>query len=308
MPLHLWGLKGRLAESVVEVRVGAEHGHATAEESTLAASPQDGRDALSLATVETPVARASDAGAELAELAVRLTPIDRGEDRWRRTVMAADRHFDTGNLVRARTLLEDLSAQDLQGSVACDVSFRLAAIAESGSEHPLGQAVVRKAKEQGLFVAGPELFEAVSGHGLRAGYAGHAIMIGNRKMMADNKIAVAEDVNSTMSRLETEGKAATLVSIDGRLARIGGEPPQEVVGTDEDGAHGRLKLEYGPAAAADKGDLSGERGAERAESRPGLHPALERLVHGPRRRQRRGREHAGEVPPVDEPVARDDLP
>ncbi|HXV45533.1 MAG TPA: copper-translocating P-type ATPase, partial [Nitrososphaera sp.] len=126
--------------------------------------------------------------------------------------------FDkTGTLTKGQpevtnvVALSDVGEQEL---------MRLAAIAESGSEHPLGQAVVRKAKEQGLVVAGPESFEAVSGHGLRAGYAGHTIMIGNRKMMADNKIAVAENVNSTMSRLETEGKTATLVSIDGRLAGI----------------------------------------------------------------------------------------
>ena len=65
-----------------------------------------------------------------------------------------------------------------------------------------------------------ESFEAVSGHGLRAGYAGHRIMIGNRKMMADNGISVSDDVNSQMSRLEMEGKTATLVSIDQKLVGI----------------------------------------------------------------------------------------
>ncbi|HJS68839.1 MAG TPA: copper-translocating P-type ATPase, partial [Nitrososphaera sp.] len=126
--------------------------------------------------------------------------------------------FDkTGTLTKGRPevtdviTLSDVGEQEL---------LRLAAIAESGSEHPLGQAVVRRAKEKGLVVAGPESFEAVSGHGLRAGYAGHAIMIGNRKMMADSGIAVADQVDSAMSRLETEGKTATLVSIDGRLAGV----------------------------------------------------------------------------------------
>jgi P-type Cu+ transporter len=107
--------------------------------------------------------------------------------------------------------LSDVGEQEL---------LRLAAIAESGSEHPLGQAVVRKAKARGIVVAGPESFEAVSGHGLRAGYAGYTIMIGNRKMMADNGITIAEQVNSTMGGLEAEGKTAILVSIDGRLSGI----------------------------------------------------------------------------------------
>lgn len=98
--------------------------------------------------------------------------------------------------------------------------LRLAAIAESGSEHPLGQAVVRKAKEQGILVAGPDTFEAVAGHGLVAVYSAHKIMIGNRKMMADSNIAVSDEVNAQMSRLEQDGKTATLVAIDGRLAGI----------------------------------------------------------------------------------------
>lgn len=127
--------------------------------------------------------------------------------------------FDkTGTLTKGQPEVTDLITLSDMGDQEL---LRLAAIAESGSEHPLGQAVVRKAKERGLVaVASPESFEAVSGHGLRAGYAGHTIMIGNRKMMADNGIAVAEQVNSAMSRLETEGKTATLVSIDGRLSGI----------------------------------------------------------------------------------------
>lgn len=127
--------------------------------------------------------------------------------------------FDkTGTLTKGQPEVTDVITLSDMGDQEL---LRLAAIAESGSEHPLGQAVVRKAKERGLVaVASPESFEAVSGHGLRAGYAGHTIMIGNRKMMADHGIAVAEQVNSTMSRLETEGKTATLVSIDGRLSGI----------------------------------------------------------------------------------------
>ena len=131
--------------------------------------------------------------------------------------------FDkTGTLTKGQPEVTDLVA--LSSSDNNDIGeqelLRLAAIAESGSEHPLGQAVVRKAKEQGLLVANPEFFEAVSGHGLTARYAGHTIMIGNRKMMADNGITVTDEINSQMSRLETEGKTATLASIDEKLAGI----------------------------------------------------------------------------------------
>jgi Cu+-exporting ATPase len=131
--------------------------------------------------------------------------------------------FDkTGTLTKGEPEVTDLVALSSSddNNIGEQELLRLAAIAESGSEHPLGQAVVRKAKEQGLLVANPEFFEAVSGHGLRARYAGHSIMIGNRKMMADNGITVTDEINSQMSRLETEGKTATLASIDGKLAGI----------------------------------------------------------------------------------------
>jgi Cu+-exporting ATPase len=101
-----------------------------------------------------------------------------------------------------------------------DELIRFAAIAESGSEHPLGQAIVRQAKAEGLIVANPDSFEAVSGHGLRATYGDHIIMIGNRKMMDDNNIAVTESVDFKMKTLEEEGKTAVLVSIDSKLAGI----------------------------------------------------------------------------------------
>lgn len=126
--------------------------------------------------------------------------------------------FDkTGTLTKGEpevtdvVVLSDIGEQEL---------LRLVAIAESGSEHPLGQAVVRKAKEEGLVVAGPESFEAISGHGLKATYAGHDIMIGNRKMMLDGGIKISDVINSQMLRLEEDGKTATLASIDGKMAGI----------------------------------------------------------------------------------------
>lgn len=126
--------------------------------------------------------------------------------------------FDkTGTLTRGKPSVTNTI--DLSG-FSEDEILRLAAIAESGSEHPLGQAVVNRAKEKGILVTNPELFEAVSGHGLRARYADHTILIGNRKLMQDNNIVVNIDVNTTLSALETQGKTATLVAFDNKLAGI----------------------------------------------------------------------------------------
>ena len=73
--------------------------------------------------------------------------------------------------------------------------MKLAAIAESGSEHPLAQAVIRKAKENNIPLSNPESFEAISGHGLKAIYSNHVIIIGNRKIVEDNKIAINESID-----------------------------------------------------------------------------------------------------------------
>jgi P-type Cu+ transporter len=107
--------------------------------------------------------------------------------------------------------LTDIGEQEL---------LRLAAIAESGSEHPLAQAVIKKAKENGTPIANPDSFEAVSGHGLKATYSNHTIMIGNRKMMEDSQVAVTESVDAKLAIFEKEGKTAVLVAIDNTLSGI----------------------------------------------------------------------------------------
>jgi Cu+-exporting ATPase len=127
--------------------------------------------------------------------------------------------FDkTGTLTKGRPEVTDIISRS--SDIGREEILRLAAIAESGSEHPLGQAVVRQAKAEGMIVATPTSFEAVSGHGLRATYGDHIIMIGNRKIMDDNNIAVTESIDFKMKTLEHEGKTAVLVAIDGKLAGI----------------------------------------------------------------------------------------
>src|SRR5687768_2817844 len=127
--------------------------------------------------------------------------------------------FDkTGTLTEGKPSVTDII--DISRGIGENELLRLAAIAESGSEHPLGQAIVRKARESGLPVSNPESFEAASGHGLRATYAGHTILIGNRKLMHENGIEVGARIDSILSRLEQEGKTATLVSIDSGLSGI----------------------------------------------------------------------------------------
>ena len=93
--------------------------------------------------------------------------------------------FDkTGTLTRGKPSVTDMI--DLPDGLGKDELLRLAAIAESGSEHPLGHAIVNYAKERGIVIHNPDSFETISGHGLRAKYSDHTILIGNRRLMRDN--------------------------------------------------------------------------------------------------------------------------
>ncbi|WP_436910908.1 heavy metal translocating P-type ATPase [Halosimplex marinum] len=99
--------------------------------------------------------------------------------------------------------------------------LEVAASAESGSEHPLAEAIVAGARERGIDVADPDDFENVPGHGVKATTSHGRVLVGNRKLMRDAGVDVspAEDA---MDRLEREGKTAMLVALaDGEGA--GGE-------------------------------------------------------------------------------------
>lgn len=125
--------------------------------------------------------------------------------------------FDkTGTLTKGKPSVTDVISLD---SISKEEVLRLAAIAEKGSEHPLGEAVVRKAKEEGIVVADPESFEAVSGHGIKARYGDHLILIGNRKLMKDSGIQV-DFTDQSLKELEQQGKTATLIAIDNKLSGI----------------------------------------------------------------------------------------
>jgi P-type Cu+ transporter len=125
--------------------------------------------------------------------------------------------FDkTGTLTEGKPSVTDIYDTSELGEKEL---LRLAAIAESGSEHPLGQAIVRKGKEEAI-ISNPESFEAISGQGLRAVYEGHIILVGTRKLMIDSGIAVPEDVEVKFKELEDMGKTAVSVAIDSKLVGI----------------------------------------------------------------------------------------
>jgi Cu+-exporting ATPase len=125
--------------------------------------------------------------------------------------------FDkTGTLTEGRPSVTDV--YDISG-IGQKELLRLAAIAESGSEHPLGQAVVREAKKENI-IPNPESSEALPGQGLSAEYEGHVVLIGTRKLMSEHAIPVPGVVEAKLREFENVGKTAVLVSIDSKLSGI----------------------------------------------------------------------------------------
>jgi len=97
--------------------------------------------------------------------------------------------------------------------------LRLAAIAEKGSEHPLGEAIAKRGKENLGDLPDPESFSAIPGHGVEAKVQGKNILLGTRKLMRERNVAIAK-AEEIMAELESQGKTAMLLAVDGVAAGI----------------------------------------------------------------------------------------
>ncbi|WP_028274708.1 heavy metal translocating P-type ATPase [Atopococcus tabaci] len=125
--------------------------------------------------------------------------------------------FDkTGTLTEGKPIVTDILATPL---ITKDDLLYYAASGETGSEHPLGEAIVQKSKEENMTLAKPDHFEAIPGHGIRVEIEGKDMYIGNRKLMLEQKIDLSS-MEKESDRLADEGKTPMYLSIDGELAGI----------------------------------------------------------------------------------------
>ncbi len=125
--------------------------------------------------------------------------------------------FDkTGTLTEGRPGLTDLLPAP---GVDADDLLRLAADAERGSEHPLGEAIVRAADERGLSAREATHFEAISGEGLAATVDGRDLLIGNARLMSNRNVEIAS-MRDEINRLASEGRTPMIVAIDGELGGV----------------------------------------------------------------------------------------
>ncbi|MCZ7357974.1 MAG: heavy metal translocating P-type ATPase [Candidatus Methanoperedens sp.] len=124
--------------------------------------------------------------------------------------------FDkTGTLTKGEPALTDVIA--IKGDE--NEVLKLAAIAEKGSEHPLGEAILKGAKARGIDVPDANGFRAIPGRGVEARYGGKRILIGTRKLMVENDMDTAHFAGK-LEELEHNGKTAVLVAQDNEIAGI----------------------------------------------------------------------------------------
>jgi len=126
--------------------------------------------------------------------------------------------FDkTGTLTEGKPQVVEIAAAG--GQLTPDELLRLVASAEQSSEHPLAQAIVNKAKAQTLTLETATGFAAIPGHGLKATVAGKTLLVGNRKLMADNNLALGGQSERAAS-LEGAGRTVIYAAVDGQFAGL----------------------------------------------------------------------------------------
>jgi Cu+-exporting ATPase len=128
----------------------------------------------------------------------------------------------TGTITRGEPSVTDvvpMSADGASGSRAGQNALeggallRLAASAERGSEHPLGEAIVRAAQQEGLALSEPQGFEAVAGQGVAATVDGQQVLVGSLRLL-ESRGVVLNGLDASLARLEEEAKTAMLVSVE----------------------------------------------------------------------------------------------
>jgi Cu+-exporting ATPase len=125
--------------------------------------------------------------------------------------------FDkTGTITEGKPKVTDVVVAN---GISEDELLQLAASAEKGSEHPLGEAIVKGAEEKGLEFKKLDSFRAIPGHGIEVEIDGKKMLLGNRKLMVESNISL-ENLEETSFKLAGEGKTPMYVTINGSIAGI----------------------------------------------------------------------------------------
>ena len=127
--------------------------------------------------------------------------------------------FDkTGTITEGKPAVTDIIAA---GELGKDALLQLAASSERGSEHPLGEAIVNKAREEGIELKNMQDFEAIPGKGIKAVIEGKLVLMGNKKLMDEQGVNISRrEIQAAAERLSEEAKTPMFIAIDNRLEGI----------------------------------------------------------------------------------------
>ncbi|QGU95991.1 heavy metal translocating P-type ATPase [Clostridium bovifaecis] len=125
--------------------------------------------------------------------------------------------FDkTGTITEGKPKVTDVVVTN---NISQEDLLQLAASAEKGSEHPLGEAIVKGAEEKGLELKKLDFFKAIPGHGIEVKIDGKDILLGNRKLMIESNVSL-ENLEEISHKLAGDGKTPMYVSIGGKIGGI----------------------------------------------------------------------------------------
>ncbi|MCR4431504.1 MAG: heavy metal translocating P-type ATPase [Tepidanaerobacteraceae bacterium] len=122
----------------------------------------------------------------------------------------------TGTITRGKPEVTDIISI---GDMRPEEILIFAASSEKGSEHPLGEAVVNKAKDANMKLSEPENFEAIPGYGIYSKIQGREIYFGNRRLMARQNLPT-EGIEDLLTKLEDEGKTVMIMAVDGKAEGV----------------------------------------------------------------------------------------
>ena len=125
----------------------------------------------------------------------------------------------TGTLTKGQPSVTDVIISDSALRTPHAEFLRLAASAERGSEHPLGEAIVRAANEQGLSLSQPTDFEGIAGFGIRARVDGRDVLLGNLRLMERQAVHL-NGLAAKAQTLQAEAKTAMWLAIDGQASAL----------------------------------------------------------------------------------------
>jgi Cu+-exporting ATPase len=140
------------------------------------------------------------------------------EQAHRLTAIVLDK---TGTITSGKPAVTDilLSSDAEKAALDTHALLRLAASAEKGSEHPLGEAIVQAAAAQALPLSVPENFTAIAGHGIRAQVDGRELLLGNHRLMTREKVHL-NGLEAKAAQLQQEAKTAMWVAVDGQASGL----------------------------------------------------------------------------------------